>query len=416
MGRRRLISLKATFLFLIAWVLIPACKSPFLETIEDVVSDYSTPAAEIDFEDGSGIAPNTEIIITYTESMDTSTLELDGVLGDESDGGSWSEDAYADDTLTIAPGSAWSTGSGKDLEVTCSDLEGYPVTLSVTYGVLDGVVYVRTTGSDDNPGTSDLPKATLHEAVATAELVYSTAEVRVAEGTYQYAAPVTIDKEISLSGGYSATDWLVFETDEDWAITGDNSSSYPTILKSLYTSTGVLGEQPYLVLFNNTPGTPVLSGFEFVGNTGEGSTAMLVNNSDAVIRSNNIDGGTGQWSFGIAASAGNVTVEKNLINGGDFNSSTAVYTYETQMTLEDNIIFGGTGAITTGVYCITTLGRISENIIYGGDGIDSSEGVVAESDSDLDIYNNVIDAGNNSLDTVGVRIKTPSPLSSEQHD
>ena len=172
-------------LLLAVFFLIGSCQNLMFDTLQSAVRDFSRPSAEIDFLSGSGIAGDTSLTVTFTETMDKGSLVLGGVLAEESSA-AWSAAEEADDTLTISPASAWTAGSGKTLTVECADLEGYGIEpLEVNYGVLDGIVYVHaSSGNDDNPGTIDLPKQSVHAALAAAERVYSEASLYVAEGTY----------------------------------------------------------------------------------------------------------------------------------------------------------------------------------------------------------------------------------------
>lgn len=74
------------------------------------------------------------ITVRFSESMDTATLALGGALGAESDGGVWSMNNTANDTLTISPTSAWTSGPERDLSVDANDLAGNALaTLSRSY-------------------------------------------------------------------------------------------------------------------------------------------------------------------------------------------------------------------------------------------------------------------------------------------
>ena len=388
---------------------LPACRSPFRDTLELVVKDYSTPETEISPLDGEGISQTTVIVITFSETIDTGTLDLSGNLASFCDVDWSSEGGDPDDTLTIRPKNLWPLGSGKTLTVECADLETYPIkTVSVTYGVLDGIVYVHAeAGSDDNPGTDDLPKKSIQAAVVLAGSLYDVAEVYVAEGTYQSNRPVTISKTVSLYGGFSADSWEVRETDADWAIAGE--SDYPTVIKTIYTSTGIPGEEVSALYLANIAGDIIVEGFYIKGAAGVGSNAVLINNCSPTIVSNSIDAGSGLTSMGIAVNYSSSIIEKNLIYGGESDLSTAVFCYESEPIIRENDINGGTGEDTTAIYCISSVALVMSNSIYGGNCRTSATGISNEAGSDSIIRNNTINAGT-AYSTSGIRNKGSSPL------
>ena len=289
------------------------CPLPLRTTLEQVVKDYQTPKSTLVFETGSGIAPTTPIVISFTETIDTATLVLSGSMAPESDGGTWSKQTSSNDTLTISPKTAWSKGSGKTLTMNCANSEGYAVKqIALTYGVLDGVVYVRATGgSDGNPGTSDLPKLTIQEAIDTAAAVYATAEVHVAAGTYQPSSVIDLKDGISLFGGYDPADWTKRETNPDWAITGTGTSAYPTVIQ---TSSNVAA-----LRIQTTSHPLTVDGFTIsggVGGSGNDTTAIYCSNSTGVvIQSNSIDGGGGDLSVGVTLDQSAVALQRNTISG-----------------------------------------------------------------------------------------------------
>jgi len=97
--------------------------------------DAPLPVASILPANGStDVAVNESIIITFNETMDTSTLAASGSLWTEGDGGTWSTSAYSDDTLTVTPSSLWSEGA-QTLDATASDMVGNSVAINLSYTV-----------------------------------------------------------------------------------------------------------------------------------------------------------------------------------------------------------------------------------------------------------------------------------------
>jgi len=97
------------------------------------VLDTTKPTASID-QAGPTLGKTASLIVTFSESMDTSSLVLGGVLATESDGGVWSTTTNANDTLTIVPTSAWTSGTDRDITVDAKDVAGNALdTVSKSY-------------------------------------------------------------------------------------------------------------------------------------------------------------------------------------------------------------------------------------------------------------------------------------------
>ena len=392
------------------------CENPMLATVTAVVTEHQKPKATVNFESGSGLAEDTEIVITFTGSINPATLELGGIIGGAASG-VWSAGTDEDGepienaVLTIRPTEKWPLGSGKDLVVTGADAQEFALDpIEATYGVLDGVVYVHARdGNDLNPGTIDQPKKSIAAAVREAERVYDTAEVRVAEGTYQSSTPVTVSRYISLYGGYSADDWTVREGNKHWAVTGTRQSAYPTVIKIVFVSTGAQGERPYTLHIQTGNASSIeIDGFYLTGGAGDNSVAVLIDNCSPVLRSNRIDAGSGRSSVAVAGNYGGSIIEYNFIYGGENEYSTAILNFQSDAVIRHNTIAGGTGSATKGILNISSSATIAYNKIHGGDARDSSEGIGNEAGSDTLIYNNTIDAGGGTW-TTGIRNKGSSP-------
>ena len=387
-----------------------ACSNPMRQTLELVVKDYSTPKAALSFTGGSGISKTSEISIEFTETIDTASLKVGGSMGPESDGGEWSKKENTNDTLIIRPKSQWSVGSGKTLKVECADLEGYQIPkIEVTYGVLDGIVYVRTNGSDSNPGTDDLPNKTIQKAIDTAAAVYASAEVHVAAGTYQPSTVIDLKDGISLYGGYSPTDWEVRETRVDWPLLAPAAWVYPTVIN---TSSDFAAMR-----IANISHPVTIDGFSIDGGVGgSGTTAVVCSNSTSVVlQSNSIDGGGGDISIGIYLDSSPATLQHNSISGGANGMSFAVVVGGSHPLIVRNRINGGTtgtGGSSVGIYDIGSNATIAANTIYGGDAWSSSLGIYMESGSTAVIYNNIIDGGTSAAGpgTTGILVDGSSPI------
>ncbi len=123
--------------------------------------DATLPVASVNPTDTSTISASASIVITYTESMDTASLGGAGTLWAESDNGAWSTTTNTDDTFTISPASAWTSGA-KTLDITADDLVGNTSVVNLSYSVdVDGDGYVAPADCDDNvaainPGATEV--------------------------------------------------------------------------------------------------------------------------------------------------------------------------------------------------------------------------------------------------------------------
>jgi hypothetical protein len=177
-------------------------------SVNVTVSSPITPIGTPTTASGSGITQTTQIVITFNRPMNTVSLSLTGLMASESNGGVWSTVTNTNDKLTVTATTSWTVGSSRTLTINCNDTIGTPMTtLNLSYGVLDGNVYVKTTGNDSNPGTQTQPKLTIQAAINLADALYTTANVKVAQGTYNDT--ITMANGVSIYGGYSSASWGV---------------------------------------------------------------------------------------------------------------------------------------------------------------------------------------------------------------
>ena len=241
----------------------------------------------------------------------------------------WDTTTNSNDTLIISPATTWANGSGKTLTVDANDLADFTApTQSLTFHVLDGSVYVHSSGSDANPGTSDLPKATIQAGIDTATAAYSTATVKVAGGTYTIAPQVgtsivttggttiTLAPGIRVEGGYDPANW----------VTARDAATYITTLSPT-------DQAGYVVLADGASitRTSVLTGFVFAGDQSTYSTdcggGVLIRNEASPEVSLNIFSLSRGWcsTDGIKGvsivNGGNPLVNQNAFTGpGDTTS------------------------------------------------------------------------------------------------
>jgi hypothetical protein len=362
-------------------------------TLEQAVKDYSTPKATLSFLGGSGISKTSAITIGFTETIDTASLRVGGSMAPESDGGVWSSKASSNDTLTVRPKSQWSLGSGKTLTVECSDLEGYPTPkIDVTYGVLDGIVYVRTNGSDSNPGTDDLPKNTIQAAITLAAAIYTSAEVHVAKGDYiiysQNDGTIHLQDGISVFGGYPETAW---------------SPRDPVLNTTSINDKSAQGYNETIEAEGVSRDT-VLDGFTILAGGGTSSAAIYCVMGSPVIRNNTIKlGGGALRTYGIAMDQNSAPlIEGNTIIGDASHTATGITALDSNPTIRNNTIESTMAEQFYGIINSASSPEITANTLKVGGVTISGCGISNVSGSDPVIRNNTIDGGTGmSVDATG---------------
>ena len=374
-------------------------------TVETVIPATNTmnPAS------GSAITLSTPIVITFNESMNPTTLILGGTMASESDGGVWSTTTFASDTLTVGSANTWTDGSGRILTIDVKDTAGNSLlsTLSLSYGVLDGVVYVNdSNGNDANPGTPDLPKKTIQVAIDLADSLYNIAQVHIAEGTYnvdyQSGTHIAMKEGVSIYGGYSLTDWSVRDPSTHETIVQDTSIS------------GGTSDDPNRAIHvgSSVTAATVMDGLTIKGGGGSYSSAINTEGS-STIQNNTINGGSGlSNSYGIYNdSSSSPTIQNNTINGGSGGTSSfgIINSPSSSPTIQNNTINGGSGGgSSTGIInSPSSSPTIQNNSINGGSGVSASTGINAGG-SPM-IQNNTINGGSGGASSYGIRLNgTPT--------
>ena len=374
--------------------------------------DTTLPTASSSPTNGSTLIESTQLVITFSESMNTGTLNLGGSMASEDDGGVWSTTTNNNDTLTISPTTTWSEGSGKTLTVDADDLVGNPLTtLNLNFAVLNGVVYVKTTGNDTNPGTSDLPKLTIQAAVDLADLLYTTAEVHVAEGTYnvtyQSGTHVVMKEGVSIYGGYSSSDWNNRNVTANITVIQDTSSS----------GGAATGPNRAIGVESAVTVATVIDGFTINGGGGTYSSAIFNNDGSPIIQNNTINGGSGSsHSRGIYIDnpSSSPTIQNNTIDGGSGSSSYGIFNdFYAHSTIQNNMINGGSGSFSHGIIIFTDSGfsmpTIQNNTIDGGSG-SFSYGISSSGSGSPPIQNNTIDGGSGSSRSYGIFVQNSATI------
>ena len=174
--------------------------------------DMTPPAATVSPVSGASIHGTTQIRITFSESMKTSSLVIGGSLASDGSSGTWSTAHIADDTLTIVPQTSWSSGSGKTLIIDATDLAGNPLSrLTLTHTVGAGAPtagVVPANNSTVNKSTQIV--VTFSESMKTGSLVLggtmaSESDRGVWSRTTNTNDTLTISPTASWTGGSGKT-------------------------------------------------------------------------------------------------------------------------------------------------------------------------------------------------------------------
>jgi len=329
-----------------------------------VIVDTTTPTATVKPTSGFYIAKNDTIIITFSETMDTSTINfiINGLVDGTDYNKSWSTTTYGNDTLTITPTGQW-TGT-LTITVDCDDLEGNSLTtLNINYTVVNGIIYVYVNSSETTEnGTMQYPYKTIQAGVdvgVSGDMVY------VAVGTYNEA--VTMKSGVSLYGGFNV----------GWSIR--NTTTYETIISPLTVVD--------TVTFSTGLGSDtILDGFKIVSLQ---RGISIDGNSSAIIQNNNIDASNN----GIFNAAnGNSIVNSSTVKNNIINSSTAsgIWNYATNSGRVNSLIQ-------------------NNKITSSGIGIDNTGSSQAQNTATIE-YNIMISASNHGLENAMTHTSICTPI------
>ena len=220
--------------------------------------------------------------------------------------------------------------------------------------------------SDANPGSMDLPFATIQAAVDAAAVAHTLARVYVAEGTYlvsyQAGTHVVLPDGIEIFGGYSA----------DW------SERDPSVFTSTITDTSTTGgsdpnNSNRAVDCSVALSAPTIDGFTINGGAGTASTGVYIYNAGPTLSRNTISGGSGTtYATGVYVGDSVPIINLNIISGGTGPlTTTGIYVELNSAPLITlNIIDGGSGDYARGIYQSSSwsVTPIEMNTITGGTG------------------------------------------------
>ncbi len=215
-----------------------------------------------------------------------------------------------------------------------------PASVSAAYNISEGIVFVSTTGNDANQGTLRFPKQSIQNAIALADELFATGEVRVAAGTYTITSDITMAEGISLVGAYSAD------------FSSRSLSANHTVLQDARTSGAAT-----TISCSAISVSTVIDGFDIVSPSTDGQTVGIYcsNLSGVTIRNNTIAVGTSSASnvMGIACSNSSPTFYNNVIYGGSSATARNIcfnLSYSCNPYVYNNTFIVGTGAATHYVF------------------------------------------------------------------
>ena len=288
-----------------------------------------------------------------------------------------------------------------------STVAGLPITCGDSSNI-----YVRTDGSDTNPGTIAQPLLTIQAAVGCGQPGQT---VRVANGTYE-SGSVHLFEGISIYGGYSS----------DFQVR--SPSIYPAIINDV-TDMSLNSSESSFVVMTDAGATPatVLDGFTINGTTVGfgGATVTGVSVSGSPTISNNIINGGGNssndQSHGIILefSANNPIIKNNTINGGIASGgSWGIRSFAVgPVTISNNTINGGSSGVSSYAVDLRLLSSggstIINNSINGGSGESYSYGIYFDAAAPVTIEANTITGGDGGLvysTSYGISTKSGAPI------
>ena len=261
-------------------------------------------------------------------------------------------------------------------------------------------------GSDESSGVSVLLEAT---AILENNRIDGGEGGNQSYGIIVHDATSTLS-ENEISGGTSGASWGVAIDDA-------------TVTMTKNTVHGGTGEHPTGVSINKGAVT-LLENTINGGTMSKGSESKLpetmgisVNDGNITITRNTINGGTSHLTKGVNVSDGQVTMDSNTINGGTCDGEGyGVYSQGTATLVNNLITTNGCTGLCVAVFINDGTGTIINNTLIGSAsgvnslGLDIDESTVAA-------VNNIIDPGNGTTSSIGVRtMLSPTSVSLANND
>jgi len=260
----------------------------------------------------------------------------------------------------------------------------------------DGAIYVRSDGNDTNIGSPDSPKLIIQTAIDLADSLFTTGEVRVAQGSYIYPGQIDMKEGISLYGGYNSA----------------FSTRNPDVYTTSIANTKVGGNAYTVYAGSGITSATCIDGFRISGSGSsvDNSYTLYLNGSSPSIENNILYAGDGT-SKGCAiyiTGPSSPVIQYNTIHGGGgpTNISYGMYCYNSTPTFQYNIIDGGTAGANCAMYYDSCPAcTINNSTIHGGTDSTTSCGIHSYNSS-ITIHNNVIDGGFSTGISYAIRLQS----------
>lgn len=291
-------------------------------------------------------------------------------------------------------------------------------------------IYLSDQGSDDNPGTIDLPVRNLSKAI---ELADNCFDIYATTGIYKSCQA---NLKTSLFGGFNA-DFSQRDSSCETEIIGTGYWGDPlpviqVVDESDLVIDGVtirIGEsanfRPCGILFKHCDSTVILQNCKIYGQLSgdaKGMSAVFIWEANPQIMNNYIYGGNVDIDHspvnGIRCFYSESLIKNNVIDAGKNKGCLhGIFSCYSKCQIVGNIIYGGESNISCYSCAIRTGdGKetwndsgsedvIKDNELYGGIG-SRTYAIICSQESELFVYDNVLDGGCGSIVSMGVYIKT----------
>jgi hypothetical protein len=173
--------------------------------IHRFVLDTTAPSGTVVINGGQAYATSANVTLTLSASDASPVLQMRFAESASALAAAAYVDYVGGAALTLSAGDGPKTVFAQFKDAAGN--ESTPVESSIT--IETGVVYVATSGNDSQPGTRDLPKASIQAAIDLAGTLADASQVKVAAGTYTLTASLSVGGGVMLLGGFSPSDWNV---------------------------------------------------------------------------------------------------------------------------------------------------------------------------------------------------------------
>ncbi|MCX7787544.1 MAG: Ig-like domain-containing protein, partial [Spirochaetes bacterium] len=181
------------------------------------------------------------------------------------------------------------------------------LTVSLTFEITSGIVFVSSTGNDSNQGTKDHPKKTIQAGIDLADTLFDNGEVRVAGGIYEITQPIYLKGGINLFGSYKAD------------FSERDLVNAPSIIEDKRTSGDCYALTASYISFSSVQ----LDGFVVKGASATGiessvclSIVHCFQYAIVIISNNTFINGSSSYTYGIIVNNSSPLVYNNLFFGG----------------------------------------------------------------------------------------------------